>query len=229
MTMTKLQLLAVTGVGCVALLGASYLVPATPAAPAPAPEPNAGAGNGTAPVDRVEFVGVAGTEVKYPNKIESKVGDKQVKLALTGAALRKKVIVNVYTVASYAEEGVALTGADDLCGKDCVKQLHLVMTTSVSGKQMADAFTDAVRQNHPKPAFDTEVTALNQKLRALDLAKGDQVWLTNVPGKGLQIDVVGKMSVAIETPAFAKAMWEVYLGKKNIGEGIKTGLVSQLK
>lgn len=229
MALTKLKLLAVTGVGCVALLGAAYLVPTTPAAPAPAPDPNAGAGNGAAPVDRVEFVGVPGSDTKYPTQIESKVGDKSVKLALTGAALRKKVVVNVYTVASYAEDGVAVSSADDLAGKDCVKQLHLVMATSVSGKQMADAFTDAIRQNYPKPAFDTEVAALNQKIRALDLAKGDQVWLTSVPGKGLQIDVVGKLSVAIDTPAFAKAMWEVYLGKKNIGEPIKAGLVSRLK
>lgn len=229
MTLTKLKLLAVTGVGCVALLGAAYLVPTTPAAPAAAPDPSAGAGNANAPVDRVEYVGVGGSDTKYPTQIESKVGDRQVKLALTGAALRKKVIVNVYTVASYAEEGVALNSADDLAGKDCVKQLHLVMATNVSGKQMADAFTDAIRQNYPKPAFDTEVATLNQKLRAMDLAKGDQVWITNVPGKGLQIDVVGKVSVAIDTPAFSKAMWDVYLGKRNIGEPIKAGLVSRLK
>lgn len=229
MKMTKLHLIALAGFSCVALLGASYFMPTEPTAPAAAPDPNAGSGNANTPVDRVEFVGVAGSDVKYPTLIESKIGDKQVRLALTGAAMRKKVIVNVYTIASYADEKVAIGGADELCTKDCVKQLHLVMHTGVSGKQMADAFTDGIHQNHAKPAFDTEIAALNQKLRTMDLVKGDNVWLTHIPNVGLRIDVVGKLAISIENAAFATALWEIYLGKKNIGEQIKTGLASRLK
>lgn len=231
MRLSRLKLLMLTGLGCVALLGAAYIVSAEPAATT-APQPvdaNAGAGNASAPVERVEFAGVPGSDVKYPTRIESTIGGKQVKLALTGTALRKKVIVNVYTVGSYADETVAVASADELCTKDCAKQLHLVMETSVTGKQMSEAFSDAIRQNYAKPKFDTEIGALGEKLLALKLAKGDQVWMTATPGQGFRIDVVGKLTASIDNPAFAKAMWEVYLGKKNIGDQIKAGLASRLK
>jgi hypothetical protein len=230
MMLSRLKLTLLIGFVCAALLGASYLVPASPiAAPAPL-EPNAGAGNGTAPVtQQVEFAGTPGSDVKYPTRIESPIGGKQVKLALTGTALRKKVIVNVYTIGSYVEEGVAVASADELGTKDCAKQLHLVMETNVSGKQMAEAFTDAIRANYPKPKFDVEIGTLVQKLRVLELAKGDHVWITAIPGQGVRIDVVGKAAISIDGTAFAQAMWEIYLGKKNIGEAIKTALVSRLK
>ncbi|MFO0822762.1 MAG: chalcone isomerase family protein [Gemmataceae bacterium] len=229
MKLSKLNVIAVTGFGCVALLGASYFMPAESAGPAPEADPNAGSQNARAPLDKVELVSVPGSDVKYPSRIESTIGDKPVRLALTGVAVRKKVIVNVYTVASYAQEGVAIASADDLCSKDCVKQLHLVMQTGVSGKQMIEAFTEGVRKNHAKPQFEADIAALGEKLRTLDLVKGDNVWLTYIPGVGLKADVVGKLSVAVENVAFAKAMWEIYLGKKNLGEQVKSGLASRLK
>ncbi|MBA4191905.1 MAG: chalcone isomerase [Planctomycetaceae bacterium] len=227
MKLNKLTVLTVSGLGCAATLGAMYLVTAG-SGTAPAGT-NAGPAAPLVAPERIENVGVAGSDVLYPTAIEGTVGAKKMKLVLTGTALRKKVLFNVYTIGCYVQEGIAVSSPDDLCSKDCGKQLHLVMERAVTGAQMAEAFHDAIRQNYPKPAFDKEIAALSQKLRALELVKGDQVWLTTVPEVGLTISVVGKATIAIDSPAFAKAMWEVYLGKKNIGEPIKAGLVSRLK
>lgn len=177
----------------------------------------------------VELIGVPGSDVKYPSAIESTFGSDKVKLSLTGTALRKKVIINVYTIASYLQEGAKIDSADDLCNSDSRKQLHLVMQSGISGRKMVDAFTDAIRKSHPKPQFDTELNTLAQKIQAVDLAKGTEIWLTNVPGKGLHIKIVGGLEMQIENVAFSRAIWEIYLGKQNIGEPIKAALVSRLK
>jgi hypothetical protein len=41
--------------------------------------------------------------------------------------------------------------------------------------------------------------------------------------------VVNKGEFTIDNPAFSQAVWDIYLGKNNIGEGIKKGLTSRLK
>ena len=50
----------------------------------------------------------------YPSTTEVSVGSKTVKLALTGTAMRTKLIVNVYAIGSYVQEGVKVRTAEDL-------------------------------------------------------------------------------------------------------------------
>ncbi|MCE9563134.1 MAG: chalcone isomerase family protein [Planctomycetes bacterium] len=183
--------------------------------------------NGTDVV--IETVGVSGSEARFPVSIESTIGPKKDRLVLTGTALRERFLVNVYTIGSYLQDGVTVTSADELVNQDCCKQLHLKMETSITGKQMADALTVAVRKSHPAPEFDAELAALSEQLQTCDIAKGAHIWLTNVPGAGLLVNVAGKLDIKINSPAFSKAIWGVYLGKNGLGESIKKGLVSRIK
>ena len=59
----------------------------------------------------------------------------------------------MYAIGSYVQEGVAIRTAGELAATDCPKQLHLVMERDVTGEAMAAAFTTAIRQGHPAPAF----------------------------------------------------------------------------
>jgi hypothetical protein len=65
-------------------------------------------------------------------------------------------------------------------------------------------------------------------MRATTARKGEHIYLTHVPGIGLQVSAAGKADFLIKTPAFSKAVWDIYLGKKNLGEAIKKGLTSRL-
>lgn len=177
----------------------------------------------------IEQVGVAGSDVQFPTPIENTAGTNKEQLVLTGTALRKKLIFKLYAIGSYIQDGVKVSSADELCNKDCSKQLHLVMECAISGEQMAGAFKEAIRLNHPEPEFAAEIKELTGYLQTFSLAKGDHVWLISVPRLGLKINVAGKPGIQIENPAFAKAIWEVYLGKKNLGEPLKADLVSRLK
>jgi hypothetical protein len=173
-------------------------------------------------------VGVPGSSTKYPSEIEANVGGKAVKMTLTGTALRSKFLLNLYSIGSYVQEGASVHSAEELAAADCAKRLHLVMERTVDGKDLAEAFRAAIRLNHAEPAFNDEVNTLMQFMRSTSVRKGDQILLTHVPGIGLHCSMAGKAEHLIKNIAFARAVWEIYLGKNNLGESIKKGLVSRL-
>ena len=183
---------------------------------------------GLSSLEAGELVSVPGTRTSYPTTTEASVGDKTVKLALTGTAMRTKLVVNVYAIGSYVEEGAKVRTAEDLATVDCPKRLHLVMERDVDGKDMAEAFRAAIRANYPAPAFNEEVNALVEHIRGTPVRKGDHILLTHVPGVGLRFSLAGRAEFLIKEPRFTRAVWDIYLGKNNLGEHIKKGLVSRL-
>lgn len=175
-----------------------------------------------------ELVGVSGSNVRYPASLECKIGDKQAKLVLTGTALRKKYIFSVYAIGSYIQEGVSVSSAEELYSADCAKRLHLVMERDVGGREMAEAFKAAIRNNYDAPEFDDELNTLIATMQAVEVKRGDHVFLNHVPGVGFHCELVGKTAVTIKNVAFARAVWEIYLGQHNLGDSIKQGLISRL-
>lgn len=182
---------------------------------------------GAASVFGADLVGVDGSKVQYPTALPIKAGSKDVNLVLTGTALRKKLVFNVYTVGSYLQEGVKVRSAEELAGADCPKRLWLVMERDLDGKEMADAFRNAIRLNHPEPAFNHEVAKLSEFMQSLSVKKGDHVWLTHLPGVGLHCQLHNKTDVTIPNPKFSQSVWDIYLGKNNLGDHIKKGLLSR--
>jgi hypothetical protein len=175
-----------------------------------------------------DMVAVSGSSVQYHAKITSSVADKKYEMKLTGAALRKKAFFNVYAVGSYVQSDFAGDSPEDLAKADTMKQLHLVMERDVDGKDMAKAFQEAVRNNYPNE-FGDEIKKLTDIMQAHDVRKGDHVWITHIPGYGIHINLVGKKAEHIAGVNFGKAVWDIYLGPKNVGEAVKTGLVSRIK
>ena len=174
-----------------------------------------------------EMVGVSGSSVEYPSVRESNIGDKKYLLKLTGAAMRKKAIFNVYAIGSYVANNFVGRTAEELARVDAVKQLHMVMQRDVSGRDMARAFQDSIRANYPDQ-FTEEIKKLTAIMEAQNAEKGDHVWLTYIPGYGIHVNLVGKKSEFIPGVKFGRAVWEIYLGPKNIGEAVKKGLISRL-
>lgn len=176
----------------------------------------------------VDLVGVSGSSIRYPSAVTEKIGDQQVNLVLTGTALRTKLFFNVYAIGSYLQEGVAARTPEALASANCPKRLHLIMERDVGGRDMAEAFRAAIRQNYASPQFTDEINTLVEFIQARDARKGDQFWLTNIPKVGVHIQSLGKSEILIRNPDFSRAVWDIYLGKNNLGETIKQGLVSRL-
>src|SRR5689334_19271109 len=97
-----------------------------------------------------EMVGVNGSKVRFPAQIEVPNGGKPVKLALTGAALRTRTIITQYAVASYLHEGVAAKSAEQRAAADSYKVLYLILESNLSGTELAESLSAAIRANAPK-------------------------------------------------------------------------------
>jgi hypothetical protein len=175
-----------------------------------------------------ELIGVPGASARYSSPIDAKVDGQPVPMTLTGVALRKKLLFSVYAIASYVKEGTTVKTAEDLAVLDVPKMLHLIMERDIEGKDLAQAFHEAIRLNHAAPEFDAEIKTLSESLKAHAFKKGDQFQIIHVPGVGVEFLLNGKTETVIRNVGFARAIWEIYLGPKNIGTDIKAMLTARL-
>jgi hypothetical protein len=183
------------------------------------------AGIGTA----ADPVSVKGTSVTYAPTVSVTVKDKAVPLNLTGVGLRTKLGFGVYAMASYVQDGTRVKGAEDVVKADAVRLLHLVMQRTVQPTEFIGAFRAAVGKSYPEDKFAAEFKQLVEAVGENAAAKGDHVMLLHVPGEGVRIQVGKTVDVTVKSPAFAQALWEVYLGPKPLDEGLKKELVGLLK
>lgn len=174
-----------------------------------------------------ETVGVNGSNARFPAAIEVQAAGQPVRLSLTGAAVRKKAFITLYTIASYLQDGVAAKTADQLAAANGFKVLVLVMERDVDGRDMVDGIRAGIRLNHPADAFAPELARIGQVLQAMRLQKGERVTLIAAPGAGLRCHVAGKTDAVVGDAAFAQAVWDIYLGRNNVGDAVKSGLVSR--
>lgn len=170
----------------------------------------------------------AGGDPRFAVAVVSRIGDKPVRLVLTGTALRTKYRFRVYTIGSYVQEGIKVVDADGLVRVDAIKQLHLIFERDVDGATMAKSFRESIGMSHPAPAFAAELTRLERYFVAHPVKQGDHIRLTNIPGTGLVVQMNAQRGMVIPGAEFARAAWETYLGRKNLGVAIKSGLTSRL-
>ena len=175
-----------------------------------------------------EQVGVEGSETTFASEVEASVTGRTVQLTLTGTALRAKRGVHAYAIAGYVLKGADVHSAAELAQADVPKRLHLVMERPVDGKNLAEAFRSAIRLNHAEPTFNAEIKSLEHYMRNMSARKGDHLTMTHMPGIGLHIRVAGKVDFVIRSASFSRAIWDIYLGEKNLGESLKKGLASRL-
>jgi hypothetical protein len=169
-----------------------------------------------------------GHDPRYSPAITSRIGGKPLRLVLTGTAMRTKYGFSVYAIGSYLQEGIKVRSGEELAKAAVAKQLHLIFERDVDGETMASAFRDAIGMGYPAPAFAGELARLEAFFRTNPVKRGDHIWLTHVPGLGLGCQLVGKPGTIIENIGFAHATWDVYVGAKNLGVAIQSGLTSRL-
>ncbi len=165
---------------------------------------------------------------RFAANITNQIGDKPVPLVLTGTAMRTKYLFSVYAIGSYVQAGTKVRDAEELARLDVPKQLHLIFERSVASEAMAQSFVQSIRMNNPAPAFADELAELENYFRSCSITQGTRLWLTSIPGVGFRCQVAGKPAMLIKNVGFARAAWEVYLGPRNLGGSIKSGLSSRL-
>ncbi|HTT21388.1 MAG TPA: chalcone isomerase family protein [Candidatus Sulfotelmatobacter sp.] len=146
-------------------------------------------------------------------------------LLLNGLGLRKKFVVKVYVAGLYLERKSSDPGA--ILNADVPKRIVMHFVRSVSKSQIADAFDESFENNSPD-AKKTLKTEIDQFLGALEpVNDGDQMVLTYLPGTGTTLAINDKEKLTIAAPAFAPALFSVWLGPKPPNADLKNGLLGQ--
>ena len=169
------------------------------------------------------------TDPRFAPAVTVRVGDRPVRLNMTGTAVRTKYRFRVYSIASYIQEGVNARTPDELAVIAVPKLLHMIFERDVDGETMAKSFRASIGMSYPAPAFASELASLERHFLANPTRRGDHIRLTYIPGVGLGIQVNAQPPMVIEGVAFAQAAWGTYFGPNHLGVALKSGLSSQLR
>ncbi|HXJ88347.1 MAG TPA: chalcone isomerase family protein [Candidatus Binatia bacterium] len=146
-------------------------------------------------------------------------------LLLNGLGLRKKFVVKVYVAGLYLERKSSDSAA--ILNADVPKRIVMHFVRGVSKSQIADAFDESFENNSPD-AKNTLKNEIDQFLAALESVNdGDQMVLTYLPATGTTLAINDKEKLTIAAPAFAQALFSVWLGPKPPNADLKNGLLGQ--
>ena len=166
---------------------------------------------------------------------------------LMGTGIRKRTLfrVKVYAFGLYVDPAGAAaalaefagTGAEGLerdaaftrrlLALDFGMALRLVMTRTVSGGDVADAFDDALRPRMPRAgAAAAALARLRGHLDVDEVRRGAEIVFACGPAGRLATSVDGAERPAIESRALCRALFDVYLGADPIERDGKRNVVA---
>lgn len=168
-----------------------------------------------------EDVSDKSTGVTFPPSVKIDQDGKSYNLQVTGVATRKKLIVSVYSVASYLQDGAYTAGGDKIAAimqDDKAHQLTL--------KWVHEASVDKV-QNGYKESFKGALTEAQQKelekeitqyvgFFSKDVKKGDEHILRWLPGGIIDVTINGTKAGSITNKEFAKGLWSIWFGDNSV-------------
>lgn len=194
------------------------------------------------------------TDVVFP--VTRTAEDGKTKLTLAGTALRdKRVILNfkVYAYGFYVDPAGAkkalapfkgkshksLTKSDEfyaaLLKDDFAKSLRLVFVRDVDGDDVEGAFSDSIeprakkaRDKRKMPDATAAIRTFKSFFQVDELAEGDEVIFTWLPGGKLETTVKGKRKKQIVSPTLCWALFDIYLGERPIEDKGKKTMVERI-
>lgn len=156
---------------------------------------------------------VAGVKMADTVNVEGKT------LKLNGMGLRKKLMFKVYVAGLYLE-----SKSNDPSGtvaSEQIKQMRLHVLRHLKASQVTEAIEEGFEKNSKG-----QMHALKDRLKRFsamfsDVADGDPIWMTYVPGKGVTVSIKGAEKGTVEGKDFADALFSVWLGPNPVQEDLK--------
>lgn len=182
---------------------------------------------------------VNGEEVRDPTTGETFSPDvtvdhegKTFHLQATGVATRKKLIVSVYSVAHYLQEGAFKAGDDpvEVIMKDTnAKQLTLKWVHEVSAEKVQNGYKESLKNALSEADLERLQKDVDQYVAffSQDVKKGDEHVIRWLPGGYVEVILNGKKAGSLTDPAFAAGLWSIWFGEKSVVN--RTKLISLLK
>ncbi|MGD2115021.1 MAG: chalcone isomerase family protein [Acidobacteriota bacterium] len=151
----------------------------------------------------------------------AQVGGEQ--LRLNGMGLREKFFIDVYVAGLYLPSGQ--TSGEAILSADTPRRTVMHFVYDVDRGKICDAWNESLEANVPdasaglKKDFETLCSWM------ADLADGETMTYTYVPGEGTTVEVQGETKGTIEGKAFADALWASWIGEHPATGKLKKGLL----
>jgi hypothetical protein len=155
--------------------------------------------------------------------MEESVGVEGKTLKLNGMGLRKRLMFKVYVAGLYLERPSKDPSA--IVSSEQTKRMQLSILRSLEGSKITGAISEGFERNS-KAQMDALKARLD-RFNAMfpDVAKGDVITMTYVPGRGTGVSVKGQEKGIIEGKDFADALFAVWLGPDPVQEDLKKALL----
>lgn len=177
-----------------------------------------------------EDVSDSATGESFPKEVSFSHDGKDYQLEITGVATRKKLIVKVYSIASYLQKGSA--GADKFqpfTQDDYAKQLTLKYVHDVNASKVTDAYQESLKNAFSASDYAQQKNDIDKYVQFFnrDVKKGDQQIIRWMPGGYIEVLINGQNAGNLTNKALAKAIWSVWFGDHSVVDRNK--LVSLMK
>lgn len=171
-----------------------------------------------------EDVRDSATGESFPKEVAFSHDGKDYQLECTGVATRKKLIVKVYSIASYLQKGAA--GADKFqlfAQDDYAKQLTIKYVHDVSAAKVTDAYLESFKNAFSPSDYDQQKKDIDTYIQFFnhDVKKGDQQVIRWLPGGYIEVSLNGQKVGDITNKALAKALWSIWFGDKSVVDRTK--------
>jgi hypothetical protein len=150
-------------------------------------------------------------------------------LSLNGLGLREATFlkIDVYVAGLYLEK----TNSDPeaILASGDAKQLKMRFLRGVSRKDVVGSWKEGVAKNAGAAAGAVQDRFEKLYAAMTDVAEGDDLILTEMPGKGVTATLKGKDLVTLAGEDFARVLWSIWLGKTPPNPELKQGLLGKLE
>jgi len=144
-------------------------------------------------------------------------------LALNGMGLREKFFIDVYVAGLYLPK--KMTSGEKILAADTARQTVMHFVFDVDKGKICDAWNESLEANVPNASAELETDFETLCGWMEDLADGDTMTYTYVPGKGTTVSVKGQDKGTIEGKAFADALFASWIGDHPATGKLKKGLL----
>jgi hypothetical protein len=146
-------------------------------------------------------------------------------LVLNGLGLREATLlkVDVYVAGLYLE--AKSTDPQAILGSELPRRIVMRFVRDVKRQDLVKAWTEGFEKNAGKemPALKERLATLNAAMP--DVANGDTLAFTYLPGVGVRVEVRGETKATIAGPDFARVLFGIWLGPNPPNPGLKDGLL----
>lgn len=168
-----------------------------------------------------ETISDTATKETFPQEISFDKNGHHYLLRATGVATRKKLIIKVYSIASYLQKDAlkpGVTTLEAILSDDYAKQLTIKWVRSVNLDQIKDSYQEAFHKVFPDTAYERVRGQINKFLGFFTSGanKGETLNFRWIPGGIVEVFNNNEEIGTITNKEFALGLWNIWFGEKSV-------------